>query len=336
MRTTLAFILAAGLAACSQPADETPAEDEAPVEAPTEEAAAEDSAPAEEENPGLPGTDIYVFALDWGDAGLPALGELHMHLMRDGYDNQPAFSPDSQFLLHTAERDSGETDIWRVSLSDGTTISITDTPDASEYSPRYAPDGERVTYLYQPPGGYAGHAYIANFDNSDATQAHALGPVGYYEFSGDMRFVATFYLGEPGGEGPFTLQLIDRSTTPETVMQIAENPGRTFWRHADGESVFIALPREEGGFSAAQLNFTDGTVETLFDLPGETQDFGVRMSEAEPGFFAASDGVLYFRQRETDWSAVADLGEQGLSGITRMAVSNDWQMIAIVAEEPAD
>lgn len=321
MRTTLAFILAAGLAACSQPADE----------APVEEAAAEDAAPAEEANPGLPGTDIYVYALEWGEDGLPVLGELHMHLMREGYDNQPAFSPDGEYLLHTAERDSGETDIWRVALSDGATDSITDTPDASEYSPRYAPDGEHVTYLYQPPGGYAGHAYIANFDNSDASQAHQLGPVGYYEFSGDMNRVAVFALGEPN-----TLQLIDRSTSPETVTHIADNPGRTFWRHADGESVFVALPRDGGGYSAARLNFMDGSVEMLFDLPGETQDFGVRMSEAEPGFFAADAGMLHFRQVETEWTPVADLGAQGLAGITRMAVSNDWSLIAIVAEEPAD
>lgn len=336
MRTALALVIAAGLAACTAPeetdADKAPIMDEADVSEESEVVGEEEA--AEEEAAGLPGTDIHVFALNWTEGGTPALGDRIAGVDRAGYDNQPFFASNSEFLYTAADNETGETDIWRYDITNDASHRVTDTPDASEYSPRIPPGEAELAYLYQAPGEYAGRAYLANPDNSDARPAHELSPVGYYVFSGDMRHVVTFALGEP-----MTLQLIDRSTEPETVTQIAENPGRTLLRAvSDDFDAFVSTTDENGLTSVKGLTFATGELTGAFDLPAASQDFAVVVSPragvlAISGIFAVDGDTLVFRDYPgpIEWAPVGYLA--GLSGITRLAVSPDLTMIAIVAEE---
>lgn len=312
MKTWLSLITVAALAACNPaPVDET-----APDETATDETAAEEEA-------GLPGTDIHLFALDW-TSGAPVLGASTGGVTRPGYDNQPFFTPDGG-LLYTAGDDSGETDIWRLDLASGDTSPVTQTPGESEYSPRIAPDG-RLSYIYQPPGGYAGNAYLANPDNSEREPAEALAPVGYYGFSGDMRRVAVFHLGEP-----MTLQLIDRTTTPETVTHIADNPGRSFFRAARGPAIYVTLADEEGVHTLHALNTRTGELREMFTLPGTSQDFAVAvMPDDRVTFLVVDEGQLHWRTRGR-WEPVAAI--DWLTGVTRLALSPDLSTLAVVAEE---
>jgi len=315
MRQTLALIFAASLAACSAPQSEAPV-DENTVE---EEAAAE--AP--------PGTDIYLYALSW-EGNTPSLGAAAGRIGHEGYDNQPFFTADGG-VLYTSAGETGETDIWRYDLASGESTQLTDTPDASEYSPKIPPSEAALSYIYQPPGGYAGNAYLADEGNANPRAAHTLAPVGYYEFSGDMSRVAVFFLGDPESEGPFTLQLIDRTTTPETVTQIAENPGRTFWRDPRGRGVYHSVADADGNHTIQFLNYRTGRVRAMQALPDGVQDF---VSHGRPddtvAFFSTQDGSLVYWSGEA-WTPIADLS--ALTGITRLAVSPDGAMIAIVAEE---
>lgn len=335
MRTALALILSAGLAACSAP-ESDPREASALItdaaetqqpdgeDAGTAETGAEAAAPA-------PGSDIYLYALTWTD-GQPALGAQRGIIGEPGYDNQPFFTSGGA-LLFTSAGANGNTDIWRHNLASGALEQLTDTPDASEYSPKTPPGEAALSYLYQPPGGYAGNAYLADEGNGDPRAAHALAPVGYYEFSTDMRHVATFYLGEPESGEPFTLQLIDRSTTPETIVQIAENPGRTFWRNPRGTGVYHTIGDAEGHHTIHYLDFETGEDTALFALPDGSQDFVSHgLPDDSVAFLASHDGALLFWTGER-WNAIADLAARGLTGVTRLAISPDGGLIAIVADD---
>lgn len=328
MRITLSLLLAAGLAACSAPETETP-EEEAPVEA----AEAETEAPAEDEAEDVPaappGTDIYLYALSW-DGGTPTLGEQVGRIGSAGYDNQPFFTTDGG-VLYTSAGENGNTDIWRHDLASGDSTQLTDTPDASEYSPKIPPAEGALSYLYQPPGGYAGNAYLADDGNANPRAAHALAPVGYYEFSADMRYVATFYLGDPESDGPFTLQLIDRTTSPETVTQIAENPGRTFWRNPRGTGVYHSIADTNGQHSVHYLDYASADHATLFPLPADVQDFvSAGLPTDDVAFLSSSNGQLVYWDGD-NWANAGDIS--ALSGATRLAISPDRSVIAIVAEE---
>ena len=337
MRRYLALAAATGLAACSPDVTEAPAVREAPA---TPAAEIEPAAPAEEAT-GLPGTDIRIFALDWV-GGRPVIGAPAGGIIRPGYDNQPFFTPDGSGLLYTAGDDSGETDIWRLDLASGDTAPVTLTPGESEYSPRVPPGEAELAYIYQPPGGYAGNAYLANADNSDRHAAEALAPVGYYLFSGDMRHVVTFALGETN-----TLQLIDRTADPEMPQHVADNPGRSMARSQDGSTAWVTLERADGGFAVHRLDFVTGRIRDGFDLPGQSQDFARITSPvsgmfAFDGVFSAAGGTLYYGSVSADaaapslspaWAAIADLDALGLAEVNRIAVSPEADRIAIVAAD---
>ncbi|SDL75852.1 TolB family protein [Maricaulis salignorans] len=345
MRHYLALAAATGLIACSPtdpdtqtPAAGPPAERDLPA-APAVERDAE--APAEE-TAGLPGTDIRIFALDWVD-GRPQIGAPAGGVVRPGYDNQPFFTPDGTGLLYTAGDDaSGETDIWRLDLASGETAPVTRTPDESEYSPRVPPGEAELSYIYQPPGGYAGNAYLANADNSDRRAAEDLAPVGYYLFSGDMRHVVTFALGEPN-----TLQLIDRSVEPEIVQAVADNPGASLARTLHGDGAWVTLERADGGFAVHRLDFATGALSAGFDLPGMQPHFARITSPASgmfafDGFFSAADGTLFYgavsaaaaaTTRSPAWSEIASLSALGLDGVTRIAVSANADLVAFVVAD---
>ena len=202
---------------------------------------------------------------------------------------------------------------------------MTRTPGESEYSPRIAPDG-RLSYIYQPPGGYAGNAYLANPDNTGREPAEALAPVGYYGFSGDMNAVAVFNLGEP-----MTLQLIDRTTTPETVTHIADNPGRSFFRAGRGPAIYVTLAGEDGVHTLHALNTRTGELREMFALPGTSQDFAVAVMPDDRVTFLAVDGGQLFWRTRGRWEPVAAI--DWLTGVTRLALSPDLSTLAIVAEE---
>lgn len=327
MRITLSLVLAAGLAACSAPETEAP-EEETPVEA-AEADTPETEAEADAAADAPPGTDIYLFALSWvGDT--PNLGEQIGRIGSEGYDNQPFFTADGG-VLYTSAGENGNTDIWRHDLATGAETQLTDTPDASEYSPKIPPSEDALSYLYQPPGGYAGNAYLADADNANPRAAHALAPVGYYEFSGDMRYVATFYLGDPDSDGPFTLQLIDRSTTPETVTQIVENPGRTFWRNPRGTGVYHSVADADGHHTVHYLDFRAAEDTPLFAMPAGVQDFvSAGLPTDGVAFLSTSDGQLVHWNGDA-WVEIGDIST--LAGVTRLAISTDLSTIAIVAEE---
>lgn len=342
MNRSLAVLAAAGLAACSAPETDTPAETDAPI-TPAAELAPEPDAAAGEEA-GLPGTDIRIFALDWVD-GRPVIGAPAGGVVRPGYDNQPFFTPDGTGLLYTAGDETGETDIWRLDLASGDTMPVTRTPGESEYSPRVPPGEAALSYIYQPPGGYAGNVYLANSDNSDRRAAEDLAPVGYYLFSGDMRQVVTFALGETN-----TLHLIDRTTDPQRAIHVADNPGRSFARTHDGANAYVTLERVGGGFAVHRLEFTSGAIREGFDLPGESQDFARILSPMSgmfvfDGFFSAADGTLFYGTVSADpaatalspgWIEIADLDELDLADVNRIAVNPAADRIAFVVADRAD
>ncbi|WP_417468768.1 TolB family protein [Maricaulis sp.] len=340
MRRCLALAATAGLMACSQPETQAPADAEPPVIPAAEPAADTDTAPAEAA--GLPGTDIHIFALDWVN-GQPVVGAPMGGVIRPGYDNQPAFTPDGSGLLYTAGDDSGETDIWRLDLATGATVPVTRTADESEYSPRVPPGEAALAYIYQPPGGYAGNAYLADADNSDRRPAEQLAPVGYYLFSGDMRHVVTFALGETTN----TLQLIDRTADPEAPQFVADNPGRAMARNLVGDGAWVTLTRPDGGTAVHRLDFATGTLRDGFALPSDSMDFARITSPisgmfAFDGFFSAAGGTLYYGTVSADfaaaslspaWTEIADLTALGLAEVNRIAVSPGADRIAFVAAD---
>jgi hypothetical protein len=336
-RLFLTVSLAALVAACGQPAAEDAPEADAPeVEAPDAEAPAEDAPEETEEEEAAPppGNDIWIADLSWTD-GAPTLSNLQNLTARTGYDNQPAFTPDGGTMLYTSgDNETGQTDIWRLDLASGEAAQVTDTPDESEYSPRIAPNG-RMSYIYQPPGGYGGYVYLAQTDNSDRGPAFDAQPFGYYLFNPEMDRVVTFALTDP-----LTLAFTDLRGDEPVASVLSENPGRALARSASGQTgAWLTLSQEDGPAMVYAFDFDFDVLTPVGALPGQAQDFAVIDRGEGDEFFSTDEGVLVFGSLSKAgfaWAPVFDLGESGLTGVTRLAVSPDNSRIAIVAEDPAE
>ena len=63
-----------------------------------------------------PSMDIYLARLVLREGRLTS-GTVSNLTRRVGYDNQPAFAPDSRTLYFTSNRGDGQTDIWQVDLA---------------------------------------------------------------------------------------------------------------------------------------------------------------------------------------------------------------------------
>lgn len=263
-----------------------------------------------------PATDIYLAAIDLGVAP-PTTGTPRNLTDRDGYDNQPAFEPDGQGLLYTSQRE-GQTDIQRIDLATFAASSVTATPE-SEYSALPIPGQEAVAVVRVEADGTQ---RLWSFPRSgDAPQVlfAELAPVGYHAWNPD-GLVAMFVLGEPA-----TLWLGDPHE-PGAVREIASDIGRSL-QAIPGSSDFSFLQRVEGFAELRRLR-PDGSSESLGSALAGSQDVAWT---PDGRALMAFESALYLRSDDGTWSVLAEFADDGVHGISRLAISPDGRWLAFVA-----
>ncbi len=278
-------------------------------------------------------TDIVVFNLTWNEKDRPVLSQSIRVTERDGYDNQPSFSADGQFLFYTAIRD-GQADIFRYNFQDGSTDTLTQTPE-SEFSPQASGDGT----------GF----YVVRVELRDSLQRlwrfpldggrprlvmDAIEPVGYYAWL-DPDYVAVFILGQ-GDKN--TLQTGQAGKQKMSI--IAADIGRC-----------IAKVPGQPAVSFVYLKGTEGPVIRVFNPKEErVRDIAPAIPGAEDYAWSptgqllmASGTRLYVFDPATDqrWHFAVELRDAGigtwsLGNISRMAISPDGLRLAVVLEQLED
>lgn len=297
--------------------DVTPAEDEGADEA----AETDDAAGAM-----LPTTDIFLADLAWTGA-VPAVTNIRNATNHAGYDNQPAFLPNGHDFFYAAESDGGLTDVRIFITPAGESQQITSTPDSGEYSPRNYGATSGLYFVRQLADGTTQHLVHANANGSDPQPVLDMTTIGYYAFNADRTQVALFVLGET-----FTLQIADMATGETTVA--ASGIGRALYSEPGGAAALFTTGNEEEGWALNRYDFASGETEMLFTLPGMGQDFAAhRMGDGTLVYLSSDDGTLYARTADTEWAPVADFRGAMITNVTRMAVSDDGTLLAIVADD---
>ena len=289
-QSLLASLLLIFLAACT---GETPAP-EGPAEAP-------------------PGTDIHLFSLAGGGANHVA------HVTdRQGYDNQPHFTPDGSTVLFTSDR-TGNMDTFAYSVQDGFIRQVT-TTEEGEYSPTVTPNAATFSAIRMDLNQVQELWNYPLEGPGQATKVAMIDRVGYHTWVGTDR-VLFFRLGRPA-----TLQLVTVGTADTTV--VAENVGRSLHRVPGERASAYLITLSDGERELRKYNWDTGASES-FAVPIEGgQDFAMA---PDGSALMAVDGVLfrYAPGQMVDWEEVADLG---LSGTTRLSVSPDGTLLAVVAD----
>lgn len=265
-----------------------------------------------------PSTDIHLARLEIDGARIVLL-EWTNATARDGYDNQPSFTPDGAAMLYTSER-GGQTDTYRYELATGRRERVTATPE-SEYSPTAMPGGARFSAV-RVEADSTQRLWSFRLDGGDpALVLPDIAPVGYHAWVDEDR-VALYVLGSPP-----TLQLADRRTGGADT--VAAEIGRSLQRVPGGRLVSF-VDRSAEPWWLAMLDPERGAIRRLVATLEGSEDHAWT-----PGGIAlmGSGSRLYAFDptRDEAWRPVADLAEHGIGGITRIAVAPDGSRLAVVS-----
>lgn len=273
---------------------------------------------AEEETPSIPSTDITIIPikaegkLTKVDAG-NALNALHY----DGYDNQPHFSVDGKQLYFTRMLDE-QTDIFVYRFDDEQLVNVTNSEDISEYSPTVY-NSTSLSVIGVNPEGQQHLRLVSLDDDSQKVLNPAIEPVGYHAWL-NPELAAVFVLGEV-----MTLQLFDIESE-SAAEPLVDNIGRCLQTVTENTVSFTQLV--DGKHQLFMVDNEGNIKPTGIVLPEGVQDYVWLDAE---GVLVGQNSQLWYIS-STDKTQVADLKRLGINNITRLAIQNHEQKLAIVHE----
>ena len=266
-----------------------------------------------------PDTDIYVADISVSSSTAGFTGWRNISA-RPGYDNQPSFTPDSRAVLFTVQSD-GQTDIYRWDVGAATPVRVTSTPE-SEYSATVMPGGERFSVI-RVEADSTQRLWSFRMDGTGPELVlEDVAPVGYHAWLDDST-LGLFVLGQPP-----TLRIADARTGEARVA--AHGIGRSLHR-VPGRPAVSFLHRDGGLDRIRTLHPARSTAADLVAPVEGSQDYawtpgGVLVMGSGSKLFA------YDPLTDGDWREIADLEREGIRGITRLAISPDGRLIAVVAD----
>lgn len=266
-----------------------------------------------------PGTDIFLVELaDHG--GTLTVSRAVNITDRDGYDNQPAFTPDGSAILYTSIRGDGQADIYRYELATGQIDRVTRTME-SEYSPTPLPDGQGFSVV-RVEADSTQRLWRFGWEGDRAELLlPEVRPVGYHAWV-DEATVGLFVLGSPP-----TLQIANlRTGEAETV---AEGIGRSLHRVPGRREISFTRRSAEGERWIEAVDVDSRDIRRLVQIVGPGEDYAWL---PDGRIIMGQGSVLFIWDPMTDggWVELADLSGYGIDGITRLAASPEGDRIAIV------
>ena len=240
-----------------------------------------------------------------------------------GYNNQPFFLPNGRAILYTSIR-KGQADIYSYDLKTGATTQVTNTPE-SEYSPTLMPDGKNISVVRVEGDGKTQRLW--KFPLAGGPPSLVLEnaqPVGYHHWIDDHT-LALFILG--GSGKPNTLQIADTRTGKTEA--VIENPGRILRKipNRNQFSFVHKISDQRWEIKAFDLR-TKTSASLIATLPG-VEDYawlsnGTLLMAKDANLFA----VVPLTGQQ--WHEVADFAKDGIKRMTRIAVNESGNRIAIV------
>jgi dipeptidyl aminopeptidase/acylaminoacyl peptidase len=265
--------------------------------------------------------DIFLVSIANVD-GKISLGTPVNITNRIGYDNQPTFSPKGREVFYTSTREDGQADIYRYDIAAKTSQRLTTTAPESEYSATVMPSKERLSVV-RVERDSTQRLWSFNFDGTDDRLVLPdMKPVGYHAWI-DPWHVALFVLGKPSSLVVANLRTGARDVVAldigRSLVLLPNRRGFTFLAHRDSSWVLT---------EARLTNDSVTLVRPLIALPAG-MDYVVWIGSTAIG---GNGSMLYSWNGHGEWTQVADFTADGLTHITRLALSPDGKNLALVAE----
>jgi dipeptidyl aminopeptidase/acylaminoacyl peptidase len=267
--------------------------------------------------------EIYLLSLSVTD-GKISLGKPVNITNRKGYDNQPAFSPNGRVVYYTSTREDGQSDIYAYNIESKKTDRITKTSPESEYSATVMPSHERISVVRVEKDSTQRLWSFALNGSDDRLVLPDIKPVGYHAWV-DPFHLALFVLGTPN-----SLVLVDTRTGKQQVL--AHDIGRSLLPLPGGRG-FTYLAHHEKDWELTEVRLVAGSDSVRYTRPIATLLEGMEyVAWVDTTLVGGSGTKLYAFNRGGKWTELVDLAADGLTHITRVAVSPTGKMLALVAE----
>jgi Tol biopolymer transport system component len=265
----------------------------------------------------LPETDIFLCTVKKDSSGY-IFSTPENITDREGYDNQPSFSPDTKKILYTAVADSLQSDIYSYDIELKASFQITSTAE-SEYSPAFTPDNSRISVVRVDTDS-AQRFYTFPFNQiDDATLIKNTDGIGYACILNDS-LLAMFILGKA-----HTLQVLNVKNSERKL--IASDIGRCMKLSPDKSKMFFIIKSNPAEWYIYAMNCSDFSLTRISKTPDGCEDFAIF---PDGSFVMGSKGKLYLLGGSNEWKEIADFSKE-LTDFYRVSVSNDGSYIALVA-----
>ncbi|MCE2611810.1 nuclear transport factor 2 family protein [Flavobacteriaceae bacterium D16] len=241
-----------------------------------------------------------------------------------GYDNQPAFYNDNVVLFSSMR--AGQTDIASYHLNKQIKTWITDTPDASEYSPLKIPGKKKISSIRLQNDGLQ-RLYSYPFEKGKAKELIADLKVGYHVWYSEDIIVCTVLV-----ENRMDLVVADLKTN--TRYTVYKNVGRSLHKIPDSKLLSF-ISREGDRYTVKSLDPVSGASQKIAELPDGVQDYCWLLN----GTMIAGQGnrLLEFQPRNSnEWQQFHQFIRPDIGSISRIAVNNLSTQIALVAEASSE
>jgi hypothetical protein len=247
--------------------------------------------------------------------------------LNPGYDNQPSFYSD-EVLLYARTID-GQTEIVAYNLEDKKINRISNTSIGSEYSPSRIPGEEDVAAVRLDTTGLQ-RLYRYKWETGENNLIHRDLKIGYFAFLNEDKLLVTVLAG-----AGMELVLLDLKNKAEK--KIVSAAGRSLHRIPGTKSMSYTAVNNQNELDLYLLDNVEQEPESFFltALPPGVQDY-VWLDRDRILVGQDNKLLLYDMLGESEWIEVADLSDYGLKNITRLAVNEERDKIALAGEIETD
>ncbi|MCB9283800.1 MAG: hypothetical protein H6563_06990 [Lewinellaceae bacterium] len=273
---------------------------------------------------------VYLFTLTKTEEAKVRLSEPKMLTAFNpiGYNNQPSWvSNEELYLTVRTLKDTSQTDIYALNLTNGTKMRLTATKE-SEYSPMLTPnpfyfsavrvesDADRTQRLWQFP---------VDRIEKGAPVFPTIRNIGYYLWI-NQRNVLLYIDSNPS-------LLFIAKTTDGSYKKITSDIGRCFQRISTDKVAFVKKDAPNK-WTLCELDLKDPEFgfKTITGTLDGSEDFAI----LPDGTFLMGNASKLYRYDRTKndegWVEIADLRTYNIKSITRLAVSPDGGKLALVGQ----
>jgi hypothetical protein len=267
------------------------------------------------------GTDIYLFDFDIKSNNILSNGK--NITKREGYDNQPYFSHDSNSIVYSSILDK-QSDIYKYDLKSSQISQLTNTSDVSEYSPIFTPNSNDMSVVMVEKDG-SQRLWKYSPDGVSKLVIEDIAPVGYYSWVNE-NIVSMFVLGEHN-----TLHIMDKLTGQHNVVKA--DIGRSIHKIPNKNAISFVHKINKKTFVIKSLSIDNLKEEDIITTLNGSEDY-VWTPDGKILMGNKSDLFIFDPKIDKTWKKIVNLKNLGITDILRLAISPDGKKIALVSNIP--